>query len=141
MAKDPERARELMTRAKDASEEALRDLRAVVRSIYPPILADRGLEAALGALVARSPLSVSLHVDVPERLPPAVETAAYFTVAEALANATKHAGAQHVDIRIGRTDAALVAEIVSSGPLWLPAFERYEALGLLPEGVVARARR
>ena len=61
--------------------------------IHPPVLADRGLEAAISALADRSPLQVDLCVELPARPSPAVETAAYFVAAEALANAGKHAGA------------------------------------------------
>jgi signal transduction histidine kinase len=112
---DPEAVRVLLAEARAGAAEALEELRVLARGIHPPILSDRGLEPALSALVARSPVSVSLAVDVGERPPPAVETAAYFTVAEALANATKHGGATSVAIRIARADGMLVAEIVDDG--------------------------
>jgi signal transduction histidine kinase len=112
---DPEAVRALLAEARAGAAEALEELRDLARGIHPPILADRGLAAALGALVGRSPLSVSLAVDVAERPPSAVETAAYFTVAEALANATKHAGAEHVAIRVERLGGVLVAEVVDDG--------------------------
>jgi signal transduction histidine kinase len=72
-------------------DDALAELRRLVRGIHPPILTDRGLPAALGALAADCPVPVTISVDLPERLAPAVESAAYFVVAEGLANAVKHA--------------------------------------------------
>jgi signal transduction histidine kinase len=112
---DPEAVRALLAEARAGAAEALEELRDLARGIHPPILADRGLEAALRALVGRSPASVSLSVDVDERPPPAVETAAYFTVAEALANATKHADADRVEIRVARVGGLLVAEVLDDG--------------------------
>jgi signal transduction histidine kinase len=112
---DPEGAQRLLAEARSGAREALQELRALARGIHPPILTDRGLEAALAALAARSPLPVTLSVDVTERPAAAVETAAYFVVAEALANAIKHADAARVDISIRRSDGRLVAEIVDDG--------------------------
>jgi signal transduction histidine kinase len=112
---NPEAVRTLLAEARLGAAEALEELRDLARGIRPPILTDRGLEAALGALVARSPVPVFLSVDMPDRPPAPVETAAYFTVAEALANAIKHAHAAHVDIRIQQADGMLVAEIVDDG--------------------------
>jgi signal transduction histidine kinase len=112
---DPEALRELLAEARQGAGEALEELRDLARGIRPPILTDRGLEPALAALTARTPLPVTLSVDVAERPPAAVETAAYFTVAEALANAIKHAKAEHVDIRIQSRNGVVVAEIVDDG--------------------------
>jgi signal transduction histidine kinase len=112
---DPDAVRALIAEARVGAAEALEELRDLARGIHPPILTDRGLEAALGALVARSPLSVSLAVNVAARPASTVETAAYFTVAEALANAIKHSHAHHVDIRIKRAERLLVVEVVDDG--------------------------
>lgn len=112
---NPEAVRALIAEARLGAAEALAELRDLARGIHPPVLADRGLEAAVSALVARSPVTVSLVVDVAERPLSAVETAAYFTVAEALANAIKHGDAAHVDIRIQRADSMLTAEVVDDG--------------------------
>ena len=112
---DPEAVRELIAEARLGAAEALEELRDLARGIHPPILSDRGLEAAVSALVARSPVRVSLEVDVPKRPPPAVETATYFTVSEALANSIKHAGARQVDIRIVTVDGSLRAEVSDDG--------------------------
>jgi signal transduction histidine kinase len=107
--------RELIAEARVGAAEALAELRDLARGIHPPILADRGLDAALGALVARSPIPVSFAVDIPQRPVPAVETAAYFTVSEALANSIKHAHATRVDIQIGAEGGALRAKVVDDG--------------------------
>jgi len=114
--KDPEAVRELLAEARRGASEALAELRDLARGIRPPILTDRGLEPAISALTARTPLPVSLSVElIPERYDAAVETAAYFTVAEALANAIKHASAERLDIRIKGGNGVLVAEVVDDG--------------------------
>jgi signal transduction histidine kinase len=113
--KDPEAVRELLAEARQGAGEALAELRDLARGIRPPILTDRGLEPAISALTARSPVPVTLSVDVPERPPATVESAAYFTVAEALANAIKHAHAGRVDIRIQSANGRLVAEVADDG--------------------------
>ena len=87
LADDPERAGELLAEARLGAEQALRELRDLARGIHPPVLADRGLEAALRSLASSTPLRVELSVDVSPRPAPAVESAAYFVAAEALANA------------------------------------------------------
>ena len=102
LADDPERAGELLAEARIGAEHALRELRDLARGIHPPVLADRGLEAALASLASSTPLRVELSVDVLPRPAPAVESAAYFVAAEALANAAKHSRAKRVDITIAR---------------------------------------
>jgi signal transduction histidine kinase len=92
--RDPTAARATLGEAVDRAQEALEELRALSRGIAPPVLADRGLAAALAAIAARSPVPVELAIDLPEhRLAPAVENTAYFVVSEALANVAKHSGA------------------------------------------------
>lgn len=112
---DPGAARQLLAEARAGAGDALRDLRDLARGIHPPILADRGLEAALAALVGRVPLGVDLRVDLAERPPEEVESAAYFVAAEALANAAKHAGASRVDIRAVRLGERVVVTVMDDG--------------------------
>jgi signal transduction histidine kinase len=112
---DPEGAQELLAEARSGAREALEELRVLARGIHPPILTDRGLEAAIAALVTRSPIHVTLSVNVPERPPAAVETAAYFVVSEALANAIKYSHASRIEIRIWSSMGRLLAEIVDDG--------------------------
>ncbi len=108
---DPAAAQALLAEAREGTREALEELRSLARGIHPPVLADRGLEAAISALAGRTPLQVTVSVDVPRRPPRAVETAAYFVVAEALANAGKHAGATRVDIAVREDGGALRVEV------------------------------
>jgi signal transduction histidine kinase len=112
---DPAQARELLTEARGEARTALTELRDLARGIHPPILADRGLEAAITSIAARSPLAVSIEAELPSRPPAAVEGAAYFVVAEALANATKHSGARSVLVRFVLRDAVLVVEVADDG--------------------------
>jgi signal transduction histidine kinase len=115
MAEDPEGARELLQEARGGAEQALKELRDLARGIHPPVLADRGLEAAITALADASPLRVTVNVDVPERPAAPVESAAYFVVAEALANAGKHSQARRVDIRVIRDGDMLTVEVADDG--------------------------
>ncbi len=115
LADDPARAGELLAEARAGAEQALRELRDLARGIHPPVLADRGLEAAIAALANSTPMHVTLSVDVAERPSSAVETAAYFVVAEALANAAKHARAGGLEIRIARAGGALELEVKDDG--------------------------
>ena len=112
---DPEAVQQLLAEARHGATEALEELRVLARGIHPPILTDRGLGPAVAALTARSPLPSSVSVDVPRRPPAAVETAAYFVVAEALANVSKHADASRVDVRIRADGGTLVAEVEDDG--------------------------
>jgi signal transduction histidine kinase len=112
---DPEAARLLLAEARSDAREALEELRDLARGIRPPILTDRGLAAAIEALGARSPVPVRVSVDVSERPPDAVETAAYFVVAEALANAIKHAGASRIDVTVTRANGMLAAVVRDDG--------------------------
>jgi signal transduction histidine kinase len=115
LATDPVAAQELLAEARRGTREALEELRSLARGIHPPVLADRGLEAAISALADRTPLHVNVAVDLAERPPRVVETAAYFVAAEALANAGKHAGATRVDIDVREAASDLVVEVVDDG--------------------------
>jgi signal transduction histidine kinase len=105
----------LVAEARETSLRALNDLRHLVRGIYPPVLADRGLAHATRALALDSPLLVELDIDLPGRLAPPVESACYFAVAEMLANAVKHSGARRVHIRIQHTAGVLRIEVADDG--------------------------
>ncbi len=115
LAEDPKRVGELLAEARVGAEQALRELRDLARGIHPPVLADRGLEAALQSLANSTPMTVTLSVDLEERPAPAVESAAYFVAAEALANAAKHARARRVDIRIARTSDLIDLRVEDDG--------------------------
>ncbi|MGH8933026.1 MAG: sensor histidine kinase, partial [Egibacteraceae bacterium] len=111
---DPAGARALVDAAHEHAKQALVELRDLARGIHPAILADRGLNAALSALAARSPVPVV--VTCPDgRFPDAVESAAYFVVAEALANVAKHARATSAAICVSRQDGRLVVDVTDDG--------------------------
>lgn len=115
LSEDPEQASRLLAEARAGAEQALRELRDLARGIHPPLLADRGLEAAISSLANATPMHVALSVDVPTRPPTAVESAAYFVAAEALANAAKHAKADWLEIRIAQIGRQLELEIKDDG--------------------------
>jgi signal transduction histidine kinase len=96
----PQAAIALIAEARESSSKALTELRDLVRGIYPPVLADRGLADAVQALALDTPLRIETDIDLPGRVDAPVESACYFAVAEALANAVKHSGARTVQIRI-----------------------------------------
>ncbi len=98
---DPAGVEELLDRAHASAKEAVADLRRVARGIHPPVLTDRGLDAALSALAARSPIPVSVTVHPGPRPQARLEAIAYFSVSEALTNIAKHSGAAsaRVDVR------------------------------------------
>jgi signal transduction histidine kinase len=96
----PQAAIALIAEARETSSKALTELRDLVRGIYPPVLADRGLADAVQALALDTPMRVETEIDLPGRVDVPVESACYFAVAEALANAVKHSGARLVQIRI-----------------------------------------
>jgi signal transduction histidine kinase len=97
-ADDIDSARDLVDRAHIEAKAALTELRNLVRGVHPPVLTDRGLDAALSGLAALCPVPVDMQVDVPVRPKPAVEAVAYFTVAEALTNVAKHSRATHASV-------------------------------------------
>jgi signal transduction histidine kinase len=113
--KDPERAQEHLAEARKAATAALQELRDLARGIHPPILADRGLEAAIRALTAHAGVPVSVDVELAERPPETVETAAYFVAAEGLANALKYAHASRIDINVHERADAIVVRVLDDG--------------------------
>jgi len=112
---DPEVTRTLVIHAHEEAKAALQELRDLVRGIHPVILEDRGLDAALSAVVARAPIPVSLEVHVDPRPSAEVESAAYFVVSEALTNVARHSGARHAAVSLVRADGRLVVEIRDDG--------------------------
>ncbi len=118
MATDPVAARRLVEEAHGEAKRALADIRDLVRGIHPALLSDRGLDAAISALADRSPVQTEVDLDLDGRPPEAVETTAYFVVAEALANVAKHSGASQARIsarRERRPHDRLVIEVVDDG--------------------------
>jgi signal transduction histidine kinase len=113
--RDPDAAAALLAGAHEDAKTALAELRDLARGIHPAILTDRGLDAAVSALAARCPVPCTVAIELDRRLPAAVESAAYFTVAEALANVAKHSGASRCEIA-GTIDSGwLVVEVRDDG--------------------------
>jgi signal transduction histidine kinase len=112
---DPDRAGELLTHAQEELRLALAELRELARGIHPAVLSDRGLDAALQALAARSPVPVMLEPVAAGRLPEPVEAAVYFVVAEALANVARHAHATRVSVRIDQAEGRALVEVADDG--------------------------
>ena len=111
----PEAALALVAEARETSLRALGDLRDLVRGICPPVLADRGLGHAVRALALDTPFPVDLDIDLPGRLSTPVESACYFAVAEALANAVRHSGARRVHIRMQHAAGLLRVQVADDG--------------------------
>ncbi len=105
----------LIERAQDETKQAIAELRELVRGIHPAVLTDRGLDAALSSLAARCPVPVTVQVNLDERPPTPVESAAYFIVAEALTNIAKHSDAKHARVNVSRDDGSLRVEISDDG--------------------------
>ena len=114
-ATSPEAALALVTEAKESSSRALTELRDLVRGIYPPVLADRGLGDAIRALALDTPLRTVLDIDLPQEVEMPVAAAVYFSVAEALTNVAKHAGARSVRIQLSHLAGMLRAEVTDDG--------------------------
>jgi signal transduction histidine kinase len=112
---DPEAAQDLLEQAHAGAKEAIAELRDLARGIYPAILTDRGLDAAISAVAARAPMPVEVDVDLPTRPPAAVESIAYFIVSEALTNVTKYARATRAAVRITRDQNWIVVEVSDNG--------------------------
>jgi signal transduction histidine kinase len=112
---DPATARSLLLEARDASAKALSELRDLVRGIHPPVLADRGLAAAVHALVLDSPLRVRVTGSLDGRPPAPVESAAYFAVSELLANVAKHSGAGAAEADLRHSAGALRVSVRDDG--------------------------
>jgi signal transduction histidine kinase len=112
---NPDAARALLYEARDASVKALAELRALVRGIHPPVLADRGLADAIRALTLDTPMRIHLHSDLYGRPSAPIESAAYFAVSELLANVSKHAEARQTWIDIRHTDGMLRIGVTDNG--------------------------
>ncbi|HEY2553400.1 MAG TPA: histidine kinase [Streptosporangiaceae bacterium] len=114
-ASSPQAALELISEARESSSKALTELRDLVRGIYPPVLADRGLADAVRALALDTPLPTDVRVDLSGRPDAPVESACYFAVAEALTNAVRHAGARRVQVSIRHAHGMLRIEVSDDG--------------------------
>jgi signal transduction histidine kinase len=114
-ADDPDAARVLVDQAHSQAMAALSELRNLVRGVHPPVLSDRGLDAALSALAALCPVPVTIDADLAARPPAAVEAIAYFIVAETLTNVAKHARASRVHVGVRGDNAAVTITVRDDG--------------------------
>jgi signal transduction histidine kinase len=114
-ARDPTRTAELAAQLQTATTEALDDLRDLARGIYPPLLADKGLPAALEAQARKSPLPVAVAGANVGRFSQEVEAAVYFSCLEALQNVAKYANAGRVTISLARDDGHLSFVVADDG--------------------------
>ena len=112
---NPEAARILLDEAHADAKLAVSELRDLARGIYPAVLGDRGLDAALSAQAAKSPVPVTVIVKVDPRPPAAVETTAYFIVGETLTNIAKYAQATEAIVQVSRTSDKVIIEITDDG--------------------------
>jgi signal transduction histidine kinase len=112
---DGETADGLLAKAQGQARQALRDLRELIQGIHPQVLTDRGLPAAVADIADRATVPVTTVFDLPARLPPPVESAAYFVVCEALANVAKHSGADRAEIRGWLAENRLLVEVRDNG--------------------------
>ncbi|HEX6523356.1 MAG TPA: sensor histidine kinase [Streptosporangiaceae bacterium] len=110
-----EEAHQAITEAHEEAKAALTELRNLVRGLHPPVLEDRGLDAALSGVAARMPIPVRLTVDVPRRPSPTIEAVAYFVVSEGLTNITKHAEASQAEVFVQRTGDRLHIIVTDDG--------------------------
>lgn len=133
-------AKALIAEAHDDAKNALVELRNVVRGIAPTILSDRGLDAALSAVVQRSVVPTILDIHLPRRLPDEVEACAYFVVAEALTNVAKHAQASQaiVTVRLDEASDQLSVSVFDNGRGGASATGDEDATGL--RGLEERVR-
>jgi signal transduction histidine kinase len=113
--RDPEAAVKLLLEARLMTTSALGDLRTVVRGIHPPVLADRGLGGAVQALALDVAVPVAVTVELAGRAPAPVESAAYFAVAECLANVVKHSRAEHVWVALSHSHGRLHITVTDDG--------------------------
>jgi signal transduction histidine kinase len=115
VARDPEQARQLIGQLKSEAQEALDDLRDLARGIYPPLLADKGLGAALDAQAKKSPVAVAVHIDDLARYPQETEAAVYFCCLEALQNVAKYSGADSARVHLFAANGSLIFEVADQG--------------------------
>jgi signal transduction histidine kinase len=114
-AEDPAAARVLVGQARAQALAALAELRSLVRGVHPPVLSDRGLDAALSGLAALCPVPVTVDVDLSVRPAPAIEAIAYFVVAETLTNVAKHARATQARVDVRGDPGRLTVTIEDDG--------------------------
>lgn len=115
MARDPDGARKLLEEAMVELESATSELRELARGIHPAVLSERGLPAAVKALAGRVPIPVEIVQTLTERLPPRVEIAGYYVIAEALTNVARYAHATAARVSVSQTNGSVIVEVSDDG--------------------------
>jgi len=123
--RDPEKAKAMLADIQTETQEALETLRDLARGIYPPLLADRGLAAALEAQARKGAVPVEVAADGVGRYPQELEAVAYFCCLEALQNVAKYANASHAVVRLSEGGGRLVFEVEDDGSGFEPGLTRY----------------
>jgi signal transduction histidine kinase len=118
---DPATAEAMVAQAKRETTEALENLRDLARGVYPPVLADQGLAAALRSQARKSPIPVEIEQTGIERYPQDAEAAVYFSCLEALQNVAKYADATTATVRLAQTNGSLTFEVTDDGRGFDPA--------------------
>jgi signal transduction histidine kinase len=113
--REPDDAKRIVARARDELAAALEELRDLIEGIHPPVLAERGLSAALEDLAERAPLTIHLELAIGSRPPADVEAAAYFVASEALCNTVKHSEAQTAWVRAWGAGDVVFVEVTDDG--------------------------
>jgi signal transduction histidine kinase len=115
LAGGPPAALDLTAKAQEEARQTLEELRDLVHGIHPSVLTDRGLPAAVATAAERCPVPVDIELDLPGRLPEAVESTVYFVVCEALANVAKHSKASRATVVARRVRGSLALEVQDDG--------------------------
>lgn len=123
--RDPERVRDVLREVQEGLGQALEDLRDLARGIYPPLLADQGLAAALQAQTRRAVLPVEVEADGIARYRQDIEAAVYFSVLEGLQNVAKYANASRATVRLSQSNGALLFEVADDGDGFDPIATTY----------------
>jgi len=123
--RDPAKAGEMLVQIEAETHDALEDLRDLARGIYPPLLADKGLEAALESQARKATVPVRVDADGVGRFPQEMEAAVYFSALEVLQNTAKYAEATAATVTIRRTDHRLTFSVADDGKGFDPASNVY----------------
>jgi signal transduction histidine kinase len=115
LASDPDTAAAIVAQAHEQAKQALAELRNLVRGVHPPVLSDRGLDAALSGLAALCPVPVTIRAEMPVRPPANIEAIAYFVAAETLTNVAKHARATRAEVTVGCSGNLLRLRVSDDG--------------------------
>jgi signal transduction histidine kinase len=114
-ARDPEKTQAMLSDLQTETGQAIEDLRDLARGIYPPLLADKGLVAALEAQARKSPIATSVSAENVQRYPQQMEVAVYFCTLEALNNVAKYSGASSAGVRLAQSNGDLTFEVFDNG--------------------------